>query len=71
MNDMHNWIPISEAQPKVGQDAIYIKQGAKYARIGGYMGNGKWCNELGIISDFPPVTHWMPLPKPPVREAES
>jgi hypothetical protein len=60
------WIPVSERLPLLRYSnavLVYTKSGETYSGL--YLGNNEW---TGLLHDFREgdVTHWMPLPEPPI-----
>lgn len=60
------WIPVSERLPLLRDSKavlVYTKSGETYSGL--YLGNNEW---TGLLHDFREgeVTHWMPLPEPPI-----
>jgi hypothetical protein len=73
------WISVEERLPELGQEcAVSIENGDySYRRWGIYKGAGLWSGDGGhsmSINDPPRihrVTHWMPLPDPPLAASPS
>lgn len=59
------WISVSDRLPERGQ-VVTVAWNGTTVRPSGYYGDGIWlASGSGIVRDAK-VTHWMPLPKPPV-----
>jgi hypothetical protein len=65
------WIPVSERLPEEGQEVLAWNNGGQCEKP--WQGcvlcehrNGEW-REVEERDLYPGVTHWMPLPEPPVR----
>jgi len=71
---MPEWISVKERLPE-NDDWVLIwyrdKDGDYYPTVGRFKENGCWSTDVDA-NDFayPPeeITHWMPIPEPPVME---
>ena len=60
------WISVDERLPEVGQWVLVLIDAETL--VFQFMG-GSWSNEDEYIFAVSDVTHWMPLPPPPVTDA--
>lgn len=67
--ELMKWTNIKDEIPKPGLYIIYVPEHTPSLCIDEFTdasGNLSFCHELFFTSK---VTHWMPLPKPPIEEA--
>ena len=61
------WVPVGERLPRFGRDVLAVTEpfedGSRLMEVGSVV-KCKWSLN-GIHGDFPPVTHWQPLPPGP------
>jgi hypothetical protein len=67
------WIPIDKQLPPIGKPVLFcceINDDFTKVEIGEYM--GKWTDrqtavvmDVGVVDDWLPCSHWMPVPKTP------
>jgi hypothetical protein len=60
------WIPVTERLPEVDALVLVVVSGGHVTPLRRHAQDGFWLHEDGDI-DLINVTHWMPLPEPPVR----
>ena len=69
-----NWIDVNEKLPEVGIDSVY---GSEWVLVAGLFDGNQYVSEGKYVATNRPywksayddkiqVTHWMPLPKPPI-----
>ena len=67
LREERRWIPVGERLPRFGRDVLAatepFEDGSRLMEVGSVV-KCKWSLN-GIHGDFPPVTHWMPLPPGP------
>ena len=65
-----DWISIANKPPDIGQDVLvyYGSFIGDLMYVYTYLGDGIWEDEYGYWQKDEPITHWMPLPKPPKEE---
>lgn len=60
------WINIEEELPEEGKMVLWTD--GKEVTVSAYMGKSKYSLEWsGLKCNTLPITHWMPLPKPPSK----
>ena len=63
--DATKWIPVTERLPEKTRMVLVADNREYYVDLWRFIGNG-WIGEDGHYFAIEEVTHWMPLPKPPV-----
>lgn len=61
--DEREWIPVTERLPIQGEDVL--AWAAPFVSKAWRNEKGDWVTTHGPAASLKPVTHWMPLPKPP------
>jgi hypothetical protein len=63
------WISVNDRLPEEDEDVLVMTAEGKFASGGMHVASldedGVWYPSHGDGWEFPDVTHWMPLPKPP------
>jgi hypothetical protein len=61
------WIPVTDRLPERNEKVLVVDEGG--VNIGSYspMLDDWWSLHGDAMAPGPKVTHWMPLPEPPVR----
>lgn len=64
------WIPVSERLPENGSDIlVYCDDGEESRIVACNYDNGVWFDcVFNTVMVFKHITHWMPLPEPPVMD---
>ena len=64
------WIPVSERIPEDGSDIlVYCDDGEETRIVACNYDNGVWFDcVFNTVMVFKNITHWMPLPKPPMMD---
>ena len=67
LREERRWVPVGDRLPRFGRDVLAatepFEDGSRLMEVGSVV-KCKWSLN-GIHGDFPPVTHWMPLPPGP------
>lgn len=68
---MAQWVSVKERLPEEGELVIGANIEGKYISDNGYVGAFEYCSGIfcyeGVGRE---ITHWMPLPEPPVETRE-
>ncbi len=65
MEESGGWISVEDGLPE--EKIRVLVSGDKYPTVIGWIMFGEWATDFGCMYKDYPVTHWMPLPKPPKR----
>ena len=69
--EVERWIPVSEKMPEMGKVVLLNIKGAKRAKEGYLTPRNEWRVWGGTYPDLSAVTHWMPMPKGPIKKEKS
>lgn len=62
-----SWISVNEQMPS--EETMVLVSNSKEVTIAYYVGESKcWLNEKHYELNAARVTHWQPLPEPPIKE---
>lgn len=64
---MVEWIPVTERLPKPFESVLVYDGTAKEIELAYMTRHEEW---VGVVINHN-ITHWMPLPEPPMRKAEN
>ena len=66
-----NWISVEERLPEVGEPVLFSTPSMDEPLKGAYQENGTWWSVEYECKFINGITHWMPLPEAPRKEANN
>lgn len=64
------WIPVTERLPEGGELVLAGDYRDRWVGRARFLPDGSWYVRTGFL-DNDEITHWMPLPEPPMRKGEN